>query len=357
MKSRIKLKVGLIVFSTIFAGTIVFLVVKSRPNKDDIISIVVEKRTIEKKIMASGSIVPKTEVEVKSSLSGVVDTIFVNSGDVVEKGTPILSVKVVPNSLDLNSSESAYKKCKINKEKALLEMNRSKKLFENNSISESEYQLSVTDYNLAEQDYLEAANRIMLLKEGKSKIGTEINNIIYAPISGTILSLPLKPGAPIQENGGMSLGTTVANMADMNTLYFQGTIDEAQIGNLNVGLPVHLTIAAMDDLDILGELSFISPRGDNTNGAVIFPIEIEFPKKYMKNLRAGYSASAEIVLKKAEDVVSVLERDIIMENENYFVDIIDGNDISTRKITLGVSNGIYTEVTSGLIEGDVIRVR
>ncbi len=357
MRKSIKYKIALILFGTVFIGTIVFLIVKSRPNRDDLQTIVIEKRTIEKKIMASGSIVPKTEVEVKSSLSGVVDSIFVKPGDLVEKGDPILSVKVVPNSLDLNSSESAYNKCHIILEKALLDLNRSKQLYENNSISESEYKISITDYNLAEQDYLEASNRIMLLKEGKLKVGSEINNIIYAPISGTVLSLPLKPGAPIQENGGLSVGTTIANMADMDTLYFKGTIDEAQIANLFIGLPVHLSVAAIDGLDIVGELSFISPRGDNSDGAVIFPIEIGFPEHYMESLRAGYSASAEIVLEKAEDVVSILERDIIMEDDSYYVDLIDGNDINTKKITLGVSNGIYSEVTSGLLDGDIIRVR
>lgn len=357
MKKSIKYRVVLSIFALVFIGTIVFLVIKSRPNSEDLITSVVEKRTIEKKIMASGSIVPKTEVEVKSSLSGVVDSIYVKSGDLVEKGTPILSVKVVPNSLDLNSSESAYNRCHIIMEKALLELNRSKKLFENNSISESEYNNSVTDYNLAEQDYLEATNRLTLLKEGKSKIGSKINNIIYAPITGTILSLPLKAGAAIQENGGLSVGTTVASMADMQTLYFKGSIDEAQISNLYIGLPVHLTVAAIDGLDIVGELSFISPRGDNSEGAVIFPIEIEFNNKYMESLRAGYSASAEIVLKKAEDVVSILERDIVMEDNNYYVDLVEGRDVISKKITLGVSNGIYSEVTSGLLEGDIIRAR
>lgn len=357
MKKKWKFILWLIVFGVLFISTFVFLIMKGRPVKENISTTSIERRTIEEKIMASGSIIPRTEVEVKSSLSGVVDKIFVKSGELIEKGTPILSVKVVPNSLDLNSSEAAYQKSLIQLEKALSEMNRTKILFDNRSVSESEYKLSVTSYELAEQDYLEASNRIMLLKEGRSNTGTEISNIIYAPITGTILSLPLKSGASIQENGGMSIGTTIAYMADMNTLYFEGSVDEAQIGNLYEGLTAHITIAAIDGLELVGELSFISPRGNDNNGAVLFPIEIDFPLENIEGLRAGYSASAEIVLKNAQDVVSILERDLIMKEGSYFVDILEGDEIVSREISLGVSDGIYTEVTDGLKEGDEIIIQ
>lgn len=357
MKKKAKYITLSIIFGTIFIGTFAFLVIKSRPGKENIVTTKIEKRTIEQKIMASGSIIPRTEVEVKSSLSGVVNEIFVKAGDIINEGTPILSVRVIPNSLDLNSSETAYQKSLIQMDKALSEMNRTKTLFKNKSVSESEYQLSVTNYELAEQDYLEASNRIMLLKEGRSKTGTEINNIVYAPITGTVLSLPLKSGASIQENGGMSIGTTIAYMADMDTLYFEGSVDEAQIGNLYEGLSAHITIAALEDIDISGSLSFISPRGVDSSGAVLFPIEIDFSIDNIDGLRAGYSASAEIVLKNANNVVSILERDVKMENGICFVEVLNSNEIASKEITLGVSDGIYTEVLTGLKEGDEIIIQ
>lgn len=357
MKKRGKYIVGFILLGSLFVSTFVYLIIKSRPVKEEVVTTRIDKRTIEKKIMASGSIIPRTEVEVKSSISGVVDEIFVKPGELIEKGTPILSVRVVPNSLDLNSSEAAYRKSVIQLEKAQSEMNRSKTLYENRSVSESEYKVSITNYELAEQDYLEASNRIMLLKEGKSKTGTVISNVINAPITGTLLSLPLKSGASVQENGGMSIGTTIAYMADMNTLYFEGSVDEAQIGNLHEGLNAHIKIAAVEGLEISGELSFISPRGNNINGSVLFPIEIDFSLDSIDALRAGFSASAEIVLKNAQNVVSILERDVKMKDGLYFVDIKEGDEIVTREISLGISDGIYSEVTAGLDEGDEIIIQ
>jgi HlyD family secretion protein len=357
MDKKVKYILGFSLMGAALLGTIGFLIIKSRPQKIEHQTIAVERRTIENKIIASGSIIPELEVEVKSSLSGVVDQIFVEAGDWVEKGAPLLSIQVIPNSLDLNSSQAALERSRILLQDAQLELQRMTRLHDSRSVSDVDYNQALMAYQLAQQNYNEANNRISLIKEGHSLDDNSISNQIFAPISGVVLALPLKKGAPVQEQGGMSTGTTIAYMADMNSLYFSGSVDEAQVGKLKVGLPVNLTVAALENSSIEGQLDFISPRGDNSSGSVLFPIEISFEPQDNRVLRAGYSASGEIILDSAQDVLAVQERDVIMEEGKNYVEILQDRETQRVEITLGISDGIYTEVSSGLVEGDLILVQ
>lgn len=339
----------------VIVATLVFLIMRDRTGKVEYQTVALSRQTIEKKIIASGSIVPELEVEVKSSLSGVVDQIYVKAGEWVEQGTPLMSVQVIPNSLDLNSSRSALERSRIRLEENRLEKERMERLHQSRSISDVEYNQAVMAYRLALQDFQEASNRMALIGEGLSSDEQALDNQVKAPISGTVLSLPLKKGGPVQEQGGMSSGTTVATMADMNSLYFTGTVDEAQVGKLQVGLPVSLNIAALEKASLTGVLSFISPRGRESSGSVLFDIEVTLDLQDSETLRAGYSASAEIQLEQAENVLAVQERDLIMEEGKYFVEILENKEPRRVEVTVGISDGIYTEISGGLEEGsDVI---
>jgi HlyD family secretion protein len=351
-----KYLVGLSILALAVVATFAFLIVKATGTKTVYPVEVAERRTIEEKVLASGSIIPEKEVEVKSSLSGVVDRVFTESGAPIQKGEPLLSIKVVPNSLDLNSSESALEKTSIRLKNAEAELERSKSLFDNKIIAEVEYKKSETAYQLASEDFKEAKNRIMLIKEGISAGRESINNLILSPITGTVLDIPVKQGAPVQESGGYAVGTTVATIADMNSLIFEGEIDEAQIDSLKKGMEANIKLAAIDDKTIPGTLTFLSPRGNNSSGAVKFKLRITFKPPEDLFLRAGYSASAEIILKRAENSICVKERDLRMEDGRYYAEIENGRQKFTKtEVTVGISDGLYTEVKSGLAEGDRIK--
>ena len=212
--------VGLSILGLAVLATFAFLIVKTVGKRTVYPTEAAERRTIEEKVLASGSIIPEKEVEVKSSLSGVVDTVFAESGERIEKGEPLLSIRVVPNSLDLNTSESALEKTSIRLKNAEVELARSKSLFESKIIAEVDYKKTETEYRLALEDYKEARNRISLIKEGSSGGGRAISNLVLSPISGTVLDIPVKQGAPIRESGGYSVGTTVAVIADLKSLIF-----------------------------------------------------------------------------------------------------------------------------------------
>lgn len=315
-------------------------------------------RTISETLIASGSIVPRKEIDIKSSLSGVADEIFVHPGDKVEKGDKVMSVRVVPNSLDVNATEAALHKAEIRLADAAARLERQKKQLASRSIAEAVYQETLNAWKLALVDYQEISDRKQLIQEGISSGNRDISNIIRAPISGTILDIPVKEGSPVQENSGLSAGTTVAVLADMTSLYFKGEIDETEVGELSKGMTATLTVAALDQAAIEGSLDFISPRGYKNNGSVMFPIEISFAPELNIPLRAGYSASAEIILRRAENVVSLPERDLIYENGKAYVEIQrKAQEFEKIEVNTGLSDGIHTEIQSGLSEGDTVKAR
>ena len=351
-----------IVFGIIFIATVVYLISKAASPAVEYPLEAVQRRDIREIIIATGSIVPKKEIEVKSSLSGVVDEIYIETGDVLEKGSPLLSIKVIPNILDVNSTEAALAKARLRLDTARDEMERQKKQYESKIIPEVTYLETVNRYEMAIVDFKEIQNKMTLIQEGISSGDTSesgvISNIVYAPITGTVLDVPVKEGTPIQENSGMSSGTTVSILADMNTLFFSGEIDETEVGELAIGMPVNITVAALDSTPVNGKLTFISPRGTPKNGSVMFPIEIGLETDEETVLRAGYSASAEIILNAEEDVLSLPERDVIYENGKTFVEVRqDSQEFQKIEIETGISDGVYTQITKGLKEGDAVKAR
>ena len=356
MKMR-KYFIGLLILGVLVAGTFVFLIVKAAGSRTVYPVTTVERRTIEEKVLASGSILPLKSVEVKSSLSGVVGALFMDAGTRVRQGDPLMSITVVASSLELNSSEAALEKATIKLRDAETEFEKVKALYDKNLIAETEFHQSESTWKLALEDYKEARNRIMLIKEGAAG-GRGINNVIFAPITGTVLDVPVKQGSPVQESGNYAVGTTVAVIADMNSLIFEGDIDEAQIDSLKKGMEAKIKLAAVDDALIPGILTFLSPSGKESSGAVKFKIRITFRPPRDILLRAGYSASAEIILSKAENVLCVQERDLIMEKDRYFVEVERGEQRFVKtEVHIGVSDGLYSQIKDGLAAGDKIKIQ
>ena len=356
MKMR-KYFIGLIILGLAVVGTFAFLIVKAAGSRTVFPVAAVERKTIEEKVLASGSIQPLRSVEVKSSLSGVVGALFTDAGELVRRGDPLMSITVVASSLELNSSEAALEKATIRLRDAESEFEKVKALHDKDMIAEAEFTKSQSAWRLALEDYKEARNRIMLIKDGAAG-GRGINNVVFAPIGGTVLDIPVKQGAPVQEGGSYAVGTTVAVIADMHSLLFEGEIDEAQIDNLKKGMEAKIKLAAIDDALIPGTLTFLSPSGKESSGAIKFKIRITFTPPRDLLLRAGYSASAEIILNRAPDVLCVQERDLIMENGRAFVELEKNpQQFVKTEVQLGISDGLYAEIKSGLAQGDRIKSR
>jgi HlyD family secretion protein len=342
----------------LFLSTLAFLVSKSRKPS---VAYDVEKPVvmdIVDKTVTTGSIVPKKEITVKSRVSGIVNEVFVEPGNKVKTGDPVISIKLVPDNVNLNRAEADSRKARIALEKAQTDLERQQGLHAARYITDAELEKYLVDYRLAKEDVEWAENNLLLLKEGASKRSGQISNIIFSPSSGTILEVPVKPGGSVIESNTFNEGTTVASIADMGNLVFEGQLDESEIGKVRPGMELIISVAALSDARLPARLDFISPKGVVNQGAVQFLIKAYISPPPGLLLRAGYSASADIVLGKAEKALAVREQNVLFEGQKTFVEVAAGdNKFSKREVTLGISDGIHVQIKSGLSSAESVKVQ
>lgn len=345
-------------FIALFLGTIVFLYQKSK-NKP------VEYKTksalvtdIVKKTVATGSVTPRKEIEIKpQGVSGIVSKLFIEAGERVKKGDPIAKIKIIPNMLNLNSAESRVNRAKINYDDATINYDRDKALNDKNVISDANYQKTLLAFRNAKEELESAKDNLQLIKEGVSNKSQKVTNtIIRSTIEGMVLDIPVKEGYSVIESNNFNPGTTVAIIADMGEMIFQGKVDETEVGKIKQGMKLQLTIGAIEDTKFNAQLEYISPKGKEENGAIQFEIKaaVELNTDYF--IRSGYSANAEIVLDRREQVLAINESLLEFKNDSTFVEVETTPQVFEKRfIKTGLSDGINIEVLDGISKEDKIK--
>ncbi|MEM0992453.1 MAG: HlyD family efflux transporter periplasmic adaptor subunit [Bacteroidota bacterium] len=366
---------------------------------------------ITEKIVATGAINPRKEVMVKAQISGVIDELYVEAGDLVTKGQQLARIELVPDEVNVSNAQAnvelarlRYQQAKqeLARQRAVNEQNldvenaraslenakreetRNKKLFDEGVISEQEYQQFQLDLELRQADFKNAQIRtnnslrqleldldvrqqelnaaisnLQLLKEGVSNNSKQVANIVTATTDGMVLDTPVEEGGSVVERNTFNDGTTIASIADMSSLVFEGNIDESEVGKLREGMPLELTVGAIKDEVFRATLEFIAPKGTNENGVVNFEIRaaIEDPKKNGILLRAGYSANADIILNNKKNILAVKERDVIFRGDSTLIAVKKGDEFESMLVPLGISDGINVEVLEGLDTMMVLKVQ
>ncbi|MEZ4979195.1 MAG: efflux RND transporter periplasmic adaptor subunit [Chitinophagales bacterium] len=308
-----------------------------------------ERKSIYKNTLATGNIKPMKEVKVKSAVSGILEELYFGSGDVVKKGDIIAKVKIIPNAENLTRAKEAIKKAALNLENSRLELNRNKVLFEKGVIAQQELAGFQFDYDLRLQELNEAELSLEVIQNGAVQNSGEVQNLIRATISGTILELGALVGDNIIESNTFNEGTTIVSIADLSNVYFAGTVDESEVGKLKEGMPVKISVGALDNIEIDGELSFIAPKGIEEEGTVKFSIQASITIPENTNLRAGYSANAEIIIEKRENVWSINEGNLIFEGDSSFVEVQIADNVYEKKyVKTGLSDGLFVEILEGI---------
>ena len=311
---------------------------------------------IEKKTVATGAINPRREIEIKSQVSGVVEKLFVEPGDQIKSGQLIAKIKIIPDVVALNNAEARLKEAIINHKNSEQEMKRQKRLFDERVISELDYNQYLLTYNLNKQQVEAAENNLELIKEGASKKSGAVSNLVKSTVAGMVLDVPVEEGNFVIETNTFNDGTTIASVADMSELIFEGKVDEAEVGKLKEGMQLKLTIGALDTVKFFADLEYISPKGIEEEGAIQFEIRAAVKQREDYFLRAGYSANADIVLDKKEKVLAVKESNVLFEEDKTFVEVAMGEQqFEKKEITTGISDGINIEVLSGLNEDQKIK--
>lgn len=313
--------------------------------------------TIVKKTVAVGSIVPRKEVQIKSQVSGIIEELHVEAGEIVKKGQLIAKVKIVPNLVSVNNAETTLQTAKINLEQAKREFDRNKSLFEQKVISEQEYNRLVLDYNLKKEALQSAESNLELVKEGASKKAGQVSNLVYSTVDGMVLDVPVKVGASVIERNTFNEGTTIASVADMKSLIFEGKIDESEVGKIKEGMDLNLTIGAIEGKVFKAKLEHIAPKGVTEEGAIKFTIKAQVILNDKDFIRAGYSANADIVLDQKDSVLAIKESLLQFEKEKPFIEVETApNVFEKRKIETGISDGINIEIVNGVKKGEKIKV-
>lgn len=346
-----------IVVLGIFGWTFYFLYAKSKKTPEKITTVQPSVQNIVQKTVATGAINPRREVAMKSQVSGIVDKLYIKAGDKVKQGDVIARVKIIPNMLNLSNAENRVNQAKIAVDNAKIEYDRSKQLLADKVLAQAEFQQVDNRYKTANEELDAAQNNLQLIKEGTTvKMGQVSNTMIKSTISGMVLDVPVKEGNSVIESNTFNEGTTIASVADMGEMIFVGKVDESEVGKIHVGMPLILTIGALQEDKFDAKLEYISPKGVTENGAIQFEIKAAIHLQEGKFLRAGYSANADIILSKKDSVLSVPESVLVFEGTKSFVEIqTSSGKLEKKEIKTGLSDGIQIEVKEGLTGTEKIK--
>ncbi len=339
-------------------AAVIFLKAKNSSNgKDNGIKMIkVQRGDIVENALAIGRIVPKKEIAVKSKISGIVKTVYVEVGDEVKVGEPLLEIKPDPTPLEFAEAKRNVEMAIVNLEKAENEYERMEKLLNDNLVSQQEYDAAENEYKQLQLRVKIARERLALIEEGRTKIADrQVDTILKSSVAGTVLERRVNEGDPVVPLTSYQAGTELLLLANMDNLIFKGTVDEIDVGKLEVGMMAELKIGAIPDEKIIGQLTKISPKAKQQDNATLFDVEIEITQRGEKMIRAGYSANAELVINKAENTLFIPERLVEFNNEQTFVEVMDENgEIIKKEVKIGLSDGISVEIQEGLEEGEEV---
>lgn len=361
MKSKKFFKLALITSITVlFIWTFVFLYQKSQPQTVMYELITPEIADLEKTTVATGKVEPRDEVLIKPQISGIISEVYKEAGEQVKQGEVIAKVKVIPELGTLNAAESRLRLATLNARQAETNFSRSQQLFDEKLISREEYEKEEISVKQAREELQTAQDNLQIVKEGITQSSASFSStLIRSTIDGLILDVPVKVGNSVIMSNTFNDGTTIATIANMNDLIFKGKIDETEVGRLHEGMPVKLTIGALQNLSFPATLEYISPKGVEENGANQFEIRAALQAPDSITIRSGYSANAEIVLERAQQVLTIPEKAVEFSGDTTYIyvltDSVPQQQFRRQAVQIGMSDGIRIAVNNGIHTNEKIR--
>ena len=333
---------------------------KSKPKVVVYETVTAEVADLQKTTVATGKVEPRDEILIKPQISGIIDEVYKEAGQSIRKGEVIAKVKVIPELGQVNSAESRVRLAEINEKQAQTDFDRIEKLFKDKLISREDFEKSEVALKQSHVEVQTAKDALEIIKEGITKNSASLSStLIRSTIDGLILDVPVKAGNSVIMSNTFNDGTTIATVANMNDLIFKGKIDETEVGRIHEGMPVKLTIGALQNLTFDATLEYISPKGVEENGANQFEIKAAVSVPDSVQIRSGYSANAEIVLQRAQQALAVPESVIEFSGDSTFVyimtDSIPEQKFQRKSVIAGMSDGIKIEIKSGVTAKDKIR--
>lgn len=359
MKKLLKIS-ALVLVVLLFIGTFVFLYQKSRPAPTVYQTLSAERRTLERTTVVTGTIEPRDEVLIKPQISGIIAELYKEAGQQVKRGEVIAKVTVIPEMSQLNSAENRLRLARMNERQARTDLDRMQQLRDDKLVSAEEFEKTQLAYDQAREELTAADDALQIVKEGVSRSNASYSTtLIRSTIDGLILDVPVKVGNSVIMSNTFNDGTTIASVADMQDLIFKGTIDETEVARIHEGMPVKITIGALEGRTFGARLEYIAPKVSTAAGtANQFEIKAAVTIPRDVRIRAGYSANAEVVLEHKERTLSVPEGAIEYAGDSTFVYVLTAakpQQFARRAVKTGMSDGLNIEITEGLKPGDKVR--
>ena len=348
-----------IVVVLLILGSFVFLYKKSKAKPTTYQTESPEITDIVKKTVATGSIVPRQSVEVKPKVTGVLSDLYVDAGAIVKKDQPLGKVQIIADAQALNSAQAQLTNANITLDNAKRELAREEGLFKQGVVAEQELQKFRTDYALAKESVTSATSNLQLVKEGATRSGGKTSNVIVtATVDGMVIDVPVKVGFSVIQANSFNPGTTIATIANMNDIIFDGRVDEAEVAKIKEGMKLQIKVGAIENDKLDGKLTFIAPQGKLIDGAIQFEIKADVANKPGLTLRANYSANADIVLDEKKQVLAIREALVQYDKDQKpYVEVETTPQTFVRRdVQLGLSDGIHVEVKSGVTKTDKIKI-
>ncbi len=317
---------------------------------------------IEKKTVATGKLIPEDEIEIKPQISGIIEKIYREEGDKVKSGDLIAMIKVVPNEQALNQARGRVRNAELALNNTKIEYNRNKSLFDKGVISSQDFNTLQLQYDQATQELENAQADYQIIRKGSSGGSSSANTNIRATVEGTILEIPVREGDQVIESNNFNDGTTIATIADLGNMIFEGKVDEGEVAKLEVGTPLKINLGAVEGKELNAKLRFIAPKGIEETGAVQFKIEGDVEVNDDIFIRAGYSANASLVLEKKDSILVIPEALLQFDKktDKPYVEIaagaVEDQKFLRKDIEIGISDGVNVEIVSGLTESDKVKI-
>jgi len=361
MKKILKIVLG-VLFAALLVGMFGFLWQKTRPVKTVYEIVRPKVDTLRQYVIATGKVEPRDEVLIKPQISGIVSDVYKEAGQPVRQGDVIATVKVVPEMGQLSSAESRVSVAEITLAQTQREHDRTAALHDKGVVSDEEFEQSRAALAKAREELSNARENMEIVKNGITKRYKDLSNTqIRSTIDGMILDVPIKVGNSVIQANTFNDGTTIATVADMTKMQFQGKVDETDVGKLREGMPVKLTIGALQDVELEAELEYVAPKATEDNGVIMFEVKaaVRIPDDVF--VRAGYSANASVMIQNREGVLVLPESAVEFEDDKTYVYVLtspedaDEQTFERREVTIGLSDGISIEIAEGLSDADRIR--
>ena len=350
---------GFVLLGLLVLSTFVFLWQKSRPKTVNYNIETAVKGDVEKRTVATGKVEPRNEILIKPQMSGIIAEVFKEAGEKVQAGDIIARIQVVPDMVNLSSAESRVQRAQLAADQSKANYERDRRLYDNEVISREEFEKVELQYRNDQEELRAANDNLSLVRTGITQSSAKTSNtLVRSTVSGTILDVPVKAGNSVIQSNNFNDGTTVASVANLSDMLFVGKIDETEVGKLITGMPMEITIGAIQDLKIPASLEYVSPKGVEESGAILFEMKAALQLPDSIFIRAGYSANADIILDKRSQVITIAESAVEFSGDSTFVHLLTSEKPQTferKQIEIGLSDGIHIEVKEGLKENDKVR--